>query len=149
MMKQYRTSPFSASPHFFRTTGDLVSPTHGFRRLRPICIPSPNEPQRNSNFKQKFPDGSNLSGPPSPFHSFASSTSSAVDIADSRRAFMHGPTMKLGTSLLCLLTCFVRASSAHYGNSVASSLGKFFSILRSRNCSTFFSRVISRDSTVL
>lgn len=27
----------------------------------PICIPSPNEPQRNSNFKQKFPDGGNLS----------------------------------------------------------------------------------------
>lgn len=38
---------------------------------------------------------------------------------------MHGPNHELGTSLLCLLTCFVRASS-HYGNSVASSLGEFF-----------------------
>lgn len=56
---------FFSHPHFFRSSGDLVSPTHGFRRLRPICIPSPNEPQRNSNFKQKFPDGGNLSSLPS------------------------------------------------------------------------------------
>lgn len=61
MMKQYRTSRFSAARISSVPPATSSRPLTGFRRLRPICIPSPNEPQRNSNFKQKFPDGGNLS----------------------------------------------------------------------------------------
>lgn len=34
-----------------------------FVACAPICIPCPNEPQRNSNFKQKFLDAANLQFP--------------------------------------------------------------------------------------